>query len=349
LRHNFYACTPNAITMDRKPNYVVVAGASAGGFTALVELVSQLNPNSDAAYFIVLHLSAKSISGFLASKLQEHTTLKCVLAMDGMPIQKGYIYVAMPNHHLTMNKDEVRLGNGPTENRWRPSIDVLFRAAAAHFTSRAIGIVLTGLLNDGTAGMSAIKRCGGTTIVQDPNEAEYPDMPFSVLNAMEVDHVVSVTEMGGLITELTKVPPPEPTEPPKDVRMDTELMEKMITRISTSEEYGRHTVYTCPDCGGVLFEHDDDAIVKFKCHTGHSYTVRDLIKKQAEETEDSLWYAIRSLEQRRALLDTLAERYSHKGNRFLATDYQKKVEEIESHIENLKKVIVANLDEPSEM
>jgi two-component system chemotaxis response regulator CheB len=335
--------------MDRKPNYVVVIGASAGGFTTLVELVSQLDPQSSAAYFVVLHLSAKSISGFLASKLQEHTRLKCILAMDGMPIQQGYVYVAMPNHHLTMTKDEVQLGYAPAENRWRPSIDVLFRSAAAYFASRSIGIVLTGLLNDGTTGMSAIKRSGGIAIVQDPNEAEYPDMPFSVLNAMEVDYVVSVMEMGPLLSELTKVAPPNDTEVPEDIRLDAKVMQEMITTIPTAEKMGTPSVYTCPDCGGVLFEHDQDAIVKYKCHTGHSYSVRDLLKKQVEETEDSLWFAIRSMEQRINLLTSLAERYNKVGNRYLVTDYQQRVEEINQHIDNLKRVIKGNLDEPPDV
>ncbi|MFD1145285.1 chemotaxis protein CheB [Larkinella insperata] len=143
--------------MKKEPQYIVVIGASAGGFTALIELISQLKPELDAAFFIVLHLSAKSISGFLAQKLQEHTKLKCILAMDGLPIQKGYVYVAVPNHHLIISREEVKLGHGPSENRWRPSIDLLFRSAAAHYSTRVIGVVLTGLLNDGTSGMGSIK------------------------------------------------------------------------------------------------------------------------------------------------------------------------------------------------
>jgi two-component system, chemotaxis family, protein-glutamate methylesterase/glutaminase len=334
--------------MKREPTYVVVIGASSGGFTALVELVSQLNPENDAAYFVVLHLSSKSISGFLAHKLQDHTKLKCILAMDGMPIQRGYIYVAMPNHHLVMTKTEVRLGHGPSENRWRPSIDVLFRAAATYFANRTIGIVLTGLLNDGTTGMSSIKRSGGVTIVQDPNEAEYPDMPFSVINAMQVDYVVSLTEMGTLLEELTKSIPETESEAPSDVVLDAKVSGEAITDIATTLKIGKPTVYTCPDCGGVLFEHGQDAILKFKCHIGHSYTVRDLLKKQTEEVEDSLWYAIRSLEQRRNLLKTLADRYQQTGNQFMATDYEKRTTEIQMHIDKLKGIISDNLDEPSE-
>jgi len=335
--------------MKHQPRYIVVIGASAGGFNALIELVSQLKPELDAAYFIVLHLSGSSISGFLAHKLQEHTKLKCILAMDELPIQKGYIYVAVPNHHLLLNRNEVKLGHGASENRWRPSIDMLFRSAAAHFSTRVIGIVLTGLLNDGTAGMSAIKRSGGIAIVQDPEEAEYPDMPFSVINALEVDHVVSVTEMGNLLEELTSVAPPEEKDVPKDIVLEANITEKMNTSIDATQALGDKTVYTCPDCGGVLFEHGQEAILKFKCHIGHSFTTRDLIMHQSEETENSLWYAIRSLEQRRTLFETLAERYGRSGNKHMASDYTKRANEIKEHIENLKRIIGANLDQPADV
>jgi two-component system, chemotaxis family, protein-glutamate methylesterase/glutaminase len=349
LRHGFYTNPPQAFSMANEPGYVVVIGASAGGFTALIELVSQLNPESDAAYFVVLHISGTSISGFLAHKLQGHTKLKTVLAMDGLPIQRGYIYVAVPNHHLVMTDKEVRLGHGPSENRWRPSIDVLFRAAASHFTNRVIGVVLTGLMNDGTTGMSSIQRSGGITIVQDPNEAEYPDMPFSVINAMEVDHVVSLADMGKLLEELTKMRPEKKEEAPRDVIIETEISEKSTTDIATAAQLGKSTVYTCPDCGGVLFEHGDDAIMKLKCHTGHSFTVRDLILRMSEETESSLWYAIRSLEQRHNLFQTLTDRYRRTGNHHMANDYQNRVIELRRHIENLKNIIVSNLNQPDDV
>jgi len=334
--------------MESSPQYIVVIGASAGGFSTLIELVSQLEPECNCAFFVVLHLSSQSIGSYLAHRLQEHTRLKCVLAVDGLPIQRGFIYVAMPNHHMLVTDTEVKLTPGPLENRWRPSIDMLFRSAANHHSSRVIGIVLTGLLNDGTTGMSAIKRSGGTTIVQDPNEAEYPDMPLSVLNALEVDFVVSVTEMGRTLKELTENAPATDGEAPQDVRQESEISENVITAISEAEKLGHHTSYTCTECGGVLFEHHDDAITKYKCHVGHSFTARDLLIKQSEEMENSLWYAIRSLEQRRSLLESLAEKYSRSGNQFMARDFTKRSDEIKGHINNLKTIIQSNLDQPEE-
>lgn len=334
--------------MDTAPNYIVVIGTSAGGFNALYELVSTLDEETNASYFIVLHLSARSIGGYLAHRLQEYTKLKCILAMDALPIRRGYIYVAVPNFHLTLTKDEVKLGRGPMENRWRPSIDVLFRSAAAHFTSRVIGVILTGMLNDGTTGMSAIKRSGGHTIVQDPNEAEYPDMPLSVLKSMEVDYCVPVSEMGEIIKTIAAKNIEQEDAPPDDVAQDARIFDKMITAIKDQEQYGNYTPYTCPDCGGVLFEHTHDAIVKLKCHVGHSFTIRDLMIKLTDELEYSLWFAVRSLEQKKNLMMSLEEKHTKTGNKSFATDYRNRAEEIEKHINNLKKMLMENLDSPEE-
>lgn len=168
----------------------MVVGTSAGGMNALTEFVGQLSTAIDAAVFIVMHLSRTSISDYLMIRLKPVTALPCEIAANGAVIKKGHIYIAPPNLHLLIKKDNIVLGSGPAENRWRPSIDILFRSAATAFSTRAIGVVLTGLLDDGTTGMLAIKRSGGTCIVQDPNEAEYSDMPLSVLNNIEVDYCI---------------------------------------------------------------------------------------------------------------------------------------------------------------
>jgi two-component system, chemotaxis family, protein-glutamate methylesterase/glutaminase len=334
--------------MPGKPEYIVVIGASAGGLNTMIELVGQLNPAINAAFFVVLHLSSKSISGYLAHRLQAHTDLKCIIAMDTLPLRRGYLYVAVPNYHLLIGEEEISLGHGPVENRWRPSIDVMFRSAAANHSTRTIGIVLTGMLDDGTSGMSAIKRSGGITIVQDPNEAEFPDMPLSVISNVDVDHCVSVSEMGALLSELTSLPPPEKQEAPADISAEAKMNERMTTAIAESLTLADKTVFTCPDCGGVLFKHEQDRIERYKCHTGHSYTERDLFLKQSEETEASLWYAIRSLEQRKLMLESIAKKYTATGSKRIAGEYKKTVSEMETHINHLKNVLMANLEMPSD-
>jgi two-component system chemotaxis response regulator CheB len=328
--------------MKQEPAYIVVIGASAGGFTTLEKLVKELNDQLDAAFLIVLHIAKDAIGSRLVSRLQENTTLTCMLAQDKLPIRRGHLYLAAPDLHLMVHNNEIRLGSGAHENRWRPSIDILFRTAAAHFTSRVVGIILTGMLNDGTTGMSAIKRAGGVAIVQDPQEAEFSDMPASVINNVDVDYLATIAQMPAILHAITSQAPPPPVEPPADIIMEAEMVLKLITNIEASEQLGELTPFTCPDCGGVLFSREQDAITRFKCHTGHSYSLRDLSLKQTEEFESSLWYAIRSLEQKKFLYQSLAAKYKEIGPHYLAGDYTKSESEINSHIETLKQLLVSH-------
>jgi two-component system chemotaxis response regulator CheB len=146
--------------MEEKPKFIVVIGTSAGGFFALAELISQLNDQMDTAFFVVMHLSRQAIGGYLVSQMQKYSSLYCTEVEDDTEIKKSTIYFAQPNKHLIIKNGKVKLGCGPQENRWRPSIDVLFRSGAAAYDGRTIGIILTGMLDDGAAGMSAVKRCG---------------------------------------------------------------------------------------------------------------------------------------------------------------------------------------------
>jgi two-component system chemotaxis response regulator CheB len=186
-----------------EPRFIVVMGTSAGGFSALTELVQQFDKSIDAALFIVMHLSYESICDFLVHRLQQFTELPCQVGDSGMIIERGHIYIAPSKFHMQIKDNHVLIGRGHEETRWRPSIDVLFRSAAASYGGQVIGIVLTGLLNDGTAGMVAIKECGGKCIVQDPTEAEYPSMPMAVLNSVEVDACVALAKIGDVIKEMT--------------------------------------------------------------------------------------------------------------------------------------------------
>ena len=190
-----------------EPRFIVALGTSAGGLNALTELVQQLDKFIDAALFIVMHLSHESISDFLVHRLQQFTELTCKVGGTGMIVERGHIYIAPSNFHMLIKDNHVVICRGQEETRWRPSIDVLFRSAAASYGQQVIGIILTGLLNDGTAGMIVIKKSGGRCIVQDPYEAEYPSMPTAVLNAIDVDACVSLAEMGNVIKGMTSEVP----------------------------------------------------------------------------------------------------------------------------------------------
>ena len=234
--------------------YIIVIGASAGGKDALCKLAATFPQDIDAAIFIVLHLARTGVDNFLTNRLQKCTPLPCILATDGLTIKKAYIYISPVDTHLILKNGAMFLTKGPAENRWRPSIDVLFRSAAVYYNQQTIGIILTGLLDDGTAGMQAIKRCGGTCIVQEPREAMYPDMPQSVLDNTMVDFVLPIANMNEAIQQIIAREPEEGSTIPDDIKAETELIEKAATAIDDVSKLGKHSVYSCPDCGGGLWE-----------------------------------------------------------------------------------------------
>jgi len=321
------------------PAFVVVVGCSAGGLTALTELISQLKQRMDASIFIVMHLSRRGIGDFLIHRLQQYTSLPCEIAKHDAPIKKGHVYIAPPNHHLVIKPDRMILGHGPEENRWRPSIDVLFRSAAVAFGNHAIGVIITGLLDDGTAGMVAIKKCGGICVVQDPNEAEYPEMPLSVLNQLEVDYCISLAEMGFTLQELTKNGLPKKVEVPPELVKEAMIAEKTATGIDQVNHLGEQTVYACPDCGGATWEIKRDGITRYRCHIGHSYSENDLLLKQASGLESTLWLALRMMEDRKNLLMKLAKDTKKRGAVNIGMTHEEKSKELQHHIDKLKEIL----------
>ena len=318
--------------------FAIGIGASAGGINAVTELISQLPANLNAAVFVVFHLSKIAMPEILLERMKKKTKLFCKLASDNDLIEAGTIYLAIPDTHLLVKDKNILLGRGPRENRFRPSIDVLFRSIAADFGERSIGIILTGFLNDGTVGMNAIKQSGGHTIVQDPNEAEYPDMPLSVLETMEADHCVSLKEMGDAILQITKNAKAKGVTPPKVVILESKLSERAATSIEKVSQLGKKTIYACPDCGGGLWQIDKPS-THFRCHIGHSYTERDLLYKQSESIEHTLWVSVRMMEERRVLLLRNVKNYNEKGLKRLSEEYAERAEQMQTHILKLKELL----------
>lgn len=321
-----------------EPKFVVVVGTSAGGIRALEELVMQLTPEMDAAFFVVLHLSRKGIGKYLFQRLQENTKLQCKVAKDGEPIKKGVIYIAPPDEHLLVTRDRVIVGKGAPENRWRPSINNLFRSAAATFSSRVIGIILTGMLDDGTSGMSMIKRSGGIAIVQDPNEADYPDMPLSVLDNVAVDYNESLSKMGALLAEIIANTDPKEVEVPYDVTVESTVDQRISTRVENMAQFEKAEI-NCPDCGGGLYITQKEHPTHYRCHVGHSYTDRELLIRLSEVMEGTFWMSLRMMEERRALLLKLGRKDQERGYESTASRHFEKAKEMEVHIENLKQIL----------
>jgi two-component system chemotaxis response regulator CheB len=325
--------------MITHPKFIVVIGASAGGLDALMEMVQNLQKGLDVAYCIVLHLSRKGIGDFVVHRLSQVTAMPSQLAVNGAALKKDNIYIARPNQHLLVKDNKFLLGGGPEENRFRPSIDVLFRSAAVAYNSHAIGIILSGMLDDGTSGMWAIKRSGGTCIVQDPNQAEYPDMPVSVINNMEVDHVTTLQEIGSLISVITKKKNGKKTSVPEDVIAESKISETTAVGIDGIEKLANTSVFACPDCGGNLWTMKDDVLKRYRCHIGHAYSERDLVVKQAEVATSTLWVAVRMMEERKHLLKKMELETAKKGYKALSAGHIERHDEMGRHIDTLKKML----------
>jgi two-component system chemotaxis response regulator CheB len=327
-------------TVNKSPEFLVVIGASAGGLNALCEMFSSFTPGVDAAYCVVLHLSRQGIGDFVAHKISGVTSIPCALATDGEQIVSNRIYVARPNQHLLVKDGKFMLGSGPEENRWRPSIDVLFRSAAVSYNSHTIGIILSGLLDDGTSGMSAIKKCGGICITQDPNEAEYPDMVLSVINYIEVDHVTPLGAIGPIIEKIARESSKEKMPVPPELIAESRIAEEVAVGIEDVRELNvEQSVLACPDCGGGLWRVKDDLLTRYRCHIGHAYSERDLVLKQAEVAGSTLWVALRMMEERKHLLKKIEVDNTRRGYKTIVKSNLEKQKELEKHINHLKEIL----------
>lgn len=203
---------------------IVVIGTSAGGLDAVKTLISQLQDQFKAPILVVQHISADANGNVLLDALNQLGKLKCEHAVNGTRLQNGHLYLAPSDHHLMIDENErILVTKGAQENRSRPAIDPLFRSAAVVFATRVIGVLLTGYLDDGTAGMIAIQRGGGTCIVQDPADAEYPDMPQNALNQLEVDYCIPIMAMGGVLYQLLALKTKKRKPIPKDILIETNL------------------------------------------------------------------------------------------------------------------------------
>jgi len=287
---------------------IIVVGASAGGVEALMAFVAGLAPDFSGAVFVVLHIPANSPSN-LAAILARAGPLPAKEAEDQEPIQGGRIYTASPDRHLLLTPNQVRVATGPRENRCRPAVDPLFRTAALAFGPRVVGIVLSGTLNDGTAGLLAIKRSGGVTLVQDPDTALFPSMPQSARTYVQIDGCLSIPQLAIRVNGLAHTPispAPEVIPMRADLEFEANVAGLDPTVLEQEQRPGVLTALTCPECRGPLWEVHDDALVRFRCRVGHAFTAETMVEEQAASVEDTLWMAFNSLTERAQLLEQLA-------------------------------------------
>jgi two-component system chemotaxis response regulator CheB len=314
---------------------IVAIGASAGGVEAVGELVAGFPPELPAAMLVVLHLLPTGRS-MLPAILERAGALPASGARHGQLLERGHIYVAPPDHHLLVGDGRVQLSHGPRENGHRPALDTLFRSVARSFGNRAVGVVLSGTLDDGTAGMRTIKARGGATIVQDPQEALYGSMPRSVIDHGAADHVVKISEMADLVCKLIDTPVERSGGP---AEQDEEPLPTPSLDIAepASPRSGDLSGLTCPECGGALWEHQEGELIRFKCHVGHAYSPESMQTEQGRSLEAALWSALRSLQEREDLFRRLARR-SIRSPEALAR-FERKAAEVASHADAIRRTI----------
>ena len=322
---------------------IIVIGASAGGFEALKKLVGGLPKDLAAAVFIVWHLPANA-HGVLPSVLEKEDTLPAAHGVDGEEIKTGRIYVAPPDHHLLVEENRVRVTKGPKENRFRPAVDTLFRSAAYACGGRVIGVVLSGALDDGTAGLWTIKHRGGTAVVQDPSDAEFSSMPESALREVDVDYSVPVSEMPDLLTRLTGEQILEEREISMDENKKTEIEVRIAAEESGFEvgvmKLGEISPFTCPDCHGALIKIKDGKIARFRCHTGHAFSADTLLANMTERIEDSMWSAMREMEESVMLLREMSGHFAESNQTQIAELFLQKALEAENRVKLIRKVVL---------
>jgi len=323
---------------------VVVIGASAGGVEALVKIASGLDPSVEAAVVVVLHLPATGNS-VLPDILRRAGSLPVVSATNGHPLEPGCILVAPPDHHVLVQDGKIVLDRGPRVNGSRPAADPLFRSAARAGASRVIGVVLSGALDDGVAGLRAIKDAGGVAVVQDPNDAVTSSMPATALAHVPVDHVVPADALAQLLLRLVR----EVRARPADVKQSTDNPNDDRDIRSPDEMPDPPSSLTCPECGGVVWEDGQGDLLRFRCHVGHSYSAESMLELQGDSVETAMWTALRVLQERMHFLDGLADRQRSRGNEYAARGFDRRARGVEQRVEILRRAIARGETAESEV
>lgn len=323
---------------------IIVIGASAGGVEAATQLVRSLPAEIPAAIFVVIHIAAHSNS-VLPQIFQRRGHLPATHPKDGEKIQHGQVYVAPPDLHLIIKPGYINLAHGPKENRHRPAVDPLFRSAARAYQSRVIGVILSGALDDGTAGLLEIKKVGGIAIVQDPEEALYDGMPGSAIENVNVDYVLPIAEIGKKLVTLAH----EPVETinnsvDSQLAMETDMAELDSEAVQSLERPGKESPYSCPECGGVLWEINNGNFLRFRCRTGHAFSPDSLFAEQSESLEQALWVALRALKEQSALSKKLADRAKAQNHPIVAERFAKRAEETDARADVIRQVLVQSED-----
>lgn len=301
---------------------LIIIGASAGGVQALSYLVERLPADLNATVLVVLHVHSQS-PAVLANILNHAGNLPATTAEDGEAIETGRIYVAPPDYHLRVKPGYLQLTKGPKENHHRPAIDPMFRSAARTYGSRVIGVLLTGMLDDGTAGLMAVKLHGGIAIVQAPDDAMYSGMPSSAVeNVDDIDYILPLSEIPSILITLVNTP----IAKSQPSNLESAIAKSNMEAEDFTSLPGKPSTYTCPDCGGTLWEIEEEKILRFKCHVGHAFGAGTLQAMQSEVLEEALWTAVRALQEKAMLSERMAARMRDRHQALAAQSLEQEAE-----------------------
>jgi two-component system, chemotaxis family, protein-glutamate methylesterase/glutaminase len=321
---------------------IIVMGASSGGIESLMEIVSGLPRDLPAAIFVVLHVSPRGTTKF-PEILTRAGRITAAHALDKEPIRPGRIYVAPPDLHLLLRNGTIRLVRGPKENNARPAIDATFRTAARAYGPRVVGVVLSGALDDGTAGLAAIKERGGIALVQDPGDALFPDMPRNAMEAVKVDYCLPTREIAPLLVRLSHEALKEEAAPPipEEMQKESEIEAMDMDTIEDEEKPGTPSVFGCPECGGVLWELQDGEMLRFRCRVGHAFGAEGLLSTQSNGLDSALWSAFRALEENAALARRLAQRARRNQRINSAKIFEQRAKAAERQADAIRQVLLS--------
>jgi two-component system chemotaxis response regulator CheB len=282
---------------------IVVIGGSAGSFDVIKGVMKSLPVDLPASLLIVAHIDP-SVS--LMNILGDSSSLPIKTATTGESLQRGQVYLAVQDAHLILHGHHLLVRRGPHENFARPAIDPLFRSAACAFGGRVIGVLLSGGLNDGAAGLAAIKRCGGLAVIQDPTDAQVPSMPESALRAVKVDYCVPASELADLLNRLVREPAAASPPVPAELQLEVAVAAREAAGMEIDEQLGSKSPFTCPECDGVLWQMNDQQVLRFRCHVGHAVTAEAMLDAKNKSADAILWRLLRTHEERAAIAKKLA-------------------------------------------
>ena len=297
---------------------IIVIGGSAGGIEAVLAIVGRLPADLPAAVFVVIHIPAYSTSQ-LPEILTKAGALPASHPQDGEAFHARQIYVAPPDHHMLLEDRRILVRRGPKENRFRPSVDALFRSAAYVHGPRDIGVALSGLLDDGVSGLWSIKRLGGIAIAQDPADTLFPQMPMATIEQVAVDRVCAAPELGPLLASfagerIASVPEHRVGGDVQRLGLEIDIAARKGAFDKGIMTWGDIAPFTCPECHGALVRFDEGSLLRFRCNTGHAFTPRSLLAGITERVESTLGEAIHGLNEQTLIFEYLAERAHEPGS-----------------------------------